>query len=270
MIQSIKVDFDALEKLRPGLDNNTIEYIYHKFFDNPGYTYEQSLLDSKSWPKSWQFPECWLARHWCYYTVNRTFLQQARVLDLGANFNFYGVWALEAGAKSVHGIEPDARRFALGKEYVDIKGRTNQYQLDNHTTNQFMYNYKGEQYDVVLLLDMIYFLTNGIELLQFIKDHVNARYVFLESNLDQDVTEFGHFKLFNASTQSEKFCAYDPDHSTKLALLPSKNALRNVIKSQGWKVICYYDYLDFIGRGESPPRRKGRTNFYVLENTTND
>jgi 2-polyprenyl-3-methyl-5-hydroxy-6-metoxy-1,4-benzoquinol methylase len=266
MIQSIKVDFDALEKIRPGLDNNTIEYIYHKFFDNPGYTYEQSLKDAKSW----QFPECWLARHWCYYTVNRPLLQQARVLDLGANFNFYGVWALEAGAQSVHGIEPDADRFALGKEYVNIKGHADQYLLDNCTTDQFMRNYNGEQYDVVFLLDMIYFLTNGIELLQFIKNNVKAKYVFLESNIDQDVTEFGHFKLFNASTQSRQFSAYDPVQSTKLALLPSKNALRNVIESQGWKVSCYYDYLDFVGHGESPPRREGRTNFYVLENTSID
>lgn len=268
MIESISLDFDALEKLRPGLDNNTIEYIYHKFFDNPGYTYEQSLRD----PKSWQFPECWLARYWTYYVVNRHLLKQARVLDLGANFNFYGVWALEAGAKSIHGVEPDTPRFTLGKEYVDIKGHAGQYRLDNWSTDQFMQNYKGEQYDVVFLLDMIYFLTNGIELLQFIKDTVKPKYVFLESNIDRDHpdSEFGHFKLFQASTASNYFSAYDPVSSTKLALLPSKIALQNVIKAQGWKVLCYYDYLDFSGRGESPPRRDGRTNFYVLENTSVD
>jgi 2-polyprenyl-3-methyl-5-hydroxy-6-metoxy-1,4-benzoquinol methylase len=266
MIDSIKVDFNTLEKIQPTLDSGTIEYIYHKFFNNPEYTYSQSLKD----PKVWKFPECWLTRYWCYYVINQQVLQNARVLDIGANFNFYGVWALDAGASSVHGIEPDVSRFALGKEYVDIKNYKSQYQLDNWSVNQFMDNYKGEQYDVVFLLDMIYFLTNGIELLQFIKDKVKPKFVFLESTIVQDHsnTSFGHFKLFNATTQSNQFSAFDPDHNTKLSLMPSKNALRNIIELQGWKIICYYDYLDFIGHGESLPRKDGRTNFYVLENIT--
>ena len=269
ILDSIKLDFDALEKIRPGIDNNSIEYIYHKFFDNPGYTYEQSLKD----PKSWQVPDCWLARYYCYYVVNKDLFLGSSVLDLGANFNFYGTWALDNGATSVHGIEPDPRRFALGNEYVNIKGYNNAYRLDSWTVDQFMQNYRGEKYDVVLLLDMIYFLTNGIELLDFLKNTVKPKYVFLESNIDfdSDSESLGHFKLIDASTDTKHFSAYssDPDATTKMALLPSKNALRNVVLSQGWDITCYYDYLDFLGRGESPPRKEGRTNFYVLRNGQN-
>lgn len=265
MVDSLQMDFQKLDQLRVGLDNHPVEYIYNKFFDNPANTWQQARQHSATW----QFPDCWMARYWCYFDQNGDLLKNARILDIGANFNFYGVWALEAGASHIHAVEPDSVRYALGKEYTEIVNRNNQYTYQCTTVDSFMRTYQGESYDVVFLLDMIYFLTNGIDLLDFIKKRINPRYVFLESNIDpiECNNEQGHFKLISAPTQSRDFSAVsDSGKDTKISLLPSALALRSVINDQGWKIHSYYDYKDFVGRGDSPPRREARTNFYVLEN----
>jgi len=55
-----------------------------------------------------------------------------------------------------------------------------------------------------------------------------------------------------------------------MAMTPSRNALNALIAAANWEIVFYYDYHDFIGHGESPPRKQGKKNFYVLKNLNLD
>lgn len=261
---TLKIDFEQLYSLKHRLnDSHYAEYIYHKLFDNPSYTWQQSLQDNKVW----SYPECWLARYYLYYVLHDFCFKDAAVLDLGSNLNFYSIWAVLNGAQSSKCVEPDTVRFNLGKELVDIRNLNNQITCENISIDQFCQGYQGESYDTVLLLDVFYYLTNGIDILNFIKTQIKPKYLLLESTVVDDVTESGHFKLWNPSEDSLKFQLYT-NPITKaphnIALTPSRNALNNIVCSLGWKIISYYSYSDFIGHGESPPRKTGNKNFYVL------
>lgn len=267
MISSIKMDFPKLAELSTQLDSQKIEYIFHKFFDDPSYTFEQSIKD----PKHWHFPECWLARYYLYFVHNQHAIQGSKILDLGSNMNFYGVWALENGAREIHSVEPDSTRYELGKEYASITGNSKNYKFYNQTINQFMNGYQGESYDAVFFLDVFYFLTNGIDVLEFITKVIKPKWLFFESNVTNDVpgaNALGHFSLSRENTNSRDMASFSNNstESTRLALRPSKNALLSVVDDlRDYSSVCRYDFQDFIGHGESPPRKRGMTEFFLLK-----
>ena len=104
----------------------------------------------------------------------------------------------------------------------------------------------------------------------FIKKKIKPKYLFLESTVTDDVNDHGHFELWYPSVQSKDFQSFDRNNqTTPAALLPSRQAIRSIINHHGWKILCYYDYKDFIGHGESPPRKQGQKDFYILQNLDN-
>jgi len=264
LLETIKLDFEKIEQLKHSLsDAYYAEYVFHKLFDNPSYTWEQSLKD----PKVWNYPECWLARYYLYYVLHPHCFTDCSVLDLGSNLNFYSIWAATNGARCVESFEPDDTRFTLGKELVKIRNLEHKINCKNMSLNEFCKSYNGEKYDTVLLLDVFYYLTNGIDILNFIKNTVKPKYLIFESTVVDDFTEQGHFNLWQPSTTSTNLQLYTNSKKPlnhNLSLQPSKNALNNIVLQLGWKVVSYYTYSDFIGRGESPPRKDGHKNFYVL------
>ena len=266
LIPTVNMDFQALEQLRLELtDHGYIEYLYHKFFNAPDI--EFTSIDHCTY---WQYPECWLARYWLNYVLHGHLLDNSNVLEFGSNFCFYSVWSVLNGAKSVIGIEPDATRQTLSTEYVSIRGLEDKISTSCISIDQFMSEYTGQPYDVVFFQDVLYYLTNGIDVLEFIKKKIKPKYLFLESTVVDDVNNNGHFELWYPSVQSKDFQSFDRNNqTTPAALLPSRQAIRSIINHHGWKILCYYDYKDFIGHGESSPRKQGQKDFYILQNLYN-
>jgi len=263
--RTFDMDFNALDRLKDQMqDNLYVEYIYHKLFQTPDWTWEEA----KKYPPVWYFPECWRARYWLYYEKHQKFLHNAHVLDLGSNMNFYGVWALNSGAAKVTAVEPDLTRKTLGDEYVQLRGYTDQFSTHNQTIEDFVYRPAQESYDVIFFLDIMYYLTNAVNIMSLLKKQFNTRYLFLETTVVDDNSDNGHFEIWYPSTDPKKFQSFDNTSklTSRLALKPSRQALYNIIIDQGWKIISYYNYQDFKGHGESPPRHSGHKDFYLLEN----
>lgn len=265
LTDTIKMDFAELDRIRSQLnDNYYAEYLFHKLFDNPDAQWDESRRDQAGW----QYPECWLARYYLYYMLHRDYLQDATVLDLGSNLNFYSVWAILNGARHVDAVEPDVVRFNLGKELIDIRHMSHQVTCIQDSIDGFFDSYQGQSYDVVFLLDVFYYLTNGLEVLKFIKEKIRPRYLVIESTVIDDYREQGHFELWYSSTDTkviQSFKSISDQEDARFSLRPSRNALNNIIHNLGWKISSYYTYQDFIGHGESPPRKTGHKNFYMLE-----
>ena len=120
-------------------------------------------------------------------------------------------------------------------------------------------------------MDVVYYLLNGIEVLEFIKNKIKPKILFFESSVIDDYCSRGHFEFWNASTDPNLMQSFThAGEIYKNGLMPSRNVLHTVLKQQGWEVLFYYDYQDFIGHGESPPRKSGHKSFYVLKNTDID
>jgi 2-polyprenyl-3-methyl-5-hydroxy-6-metoxy-1,4-benzoquinol methylase len=266
LLPTVSMNFLALDQLRLQLtDHGYVEYLYHKFFNAPDIKF--TGVDNHM---TWQYPECWLSRYWLNYSLHGHLLNNANVLEFGSNFCFYSEWTALNGARSVTGIEPDVTRQSLSIEYVDIRGLNNKVSTSCRSIDQFMAEYTGEKYDVVFFQDVLYYLANGIDVLEFIKKKIKPKYLFLESTVVEDVGNDGHFKLWYPSVQSRDFQSFDHNRQTApAALMPSRQALRSIINHHDWKILCYYDYQDFIGHGESVPRKQGRKDFYILQNLDN-
>ena len=258
------MDFQALDNLDL-IDSGYVEYIWHKFYDNPNAVFEN--INNHT---TWQYPECWLARYWLTYTLHSHLINDKDILEIGSNFNFYSVWSMLNGAKSVHGIEPDADRKKLGKEFLQIRGFEKQVHTDLLDVNQFLEQYDGKKYDIVFFQDVLYYLHNPIEVLHRITHQIKPKYMFLESTVTHDFDTSNNENNFNKGS----FHVYYPSQDSitvqsykqqmTMALTPSRTALWEMLK-QDWKIISYYDYQDFVGHGESPPRKEGMKDFYVLE-----
>jgi hypothetical protein len=259
---SAKMNFDALAELQTALnDAEYVEYIFHKLFDNPQAEFAANTHTV------WRYPECWLARYYCYYILHKHLIKDARILELGSNLNFYSAWAALTGAQQVDCIEPDSTRKVLGDEYIKLRNLSNIVSTKNLSINEYMQEYNSESYDVVFFLDVIYYLTNGIDVLDFIKNQVRPKFLFFESSIVDDYCDNGHFEFWTASTDTKKMQSFGRNGETSVSgLMPSRNALHSVLHQQGWEVVFYYDYQDFIGHGESPPRKSGHKSFYVLKN----
>lgn len=263
MTDSFSMDFARLEKIKHLLkDSGYVEYIYNKFFNDPTVEFE-----SADKHLTWQYPECWLARYYCYYVINGHLLQDQTILDLGSNFNFYSVWAVCNGAKSSVCVEPDQTRCTLAQEYVKIRNLETKITSMNLSLDEYIQQYQNQKFDVVFLLDVFYYLTNGVNVLQFIKNQIKPKFLFFESTVTADDTDDGYFRLWQSSTETTKFQSFSKDENDKqnLSLMPSKNALAKIFKHLNFEVVSYYDYHDFLGKGESPPRRQGNKVFYVLK-----
>jgi predicted nicotinamide N-methyase len=262
MLPTMSMDFSALKILKDRMPHNReIEYIWHKLFDNPNADWKSARIQ----PPTWSFPECWCARYWLYFEKHRQFIQQYHVLDLGSNLNFYAVWALINGAKQITSVEPDPTRKKLGDEYSAICGYDhliNSYQL---SIEDFLSSKPDTKFDVIFLLDVLYYLDNPIQILKSLKNHFEPRYLFLESTIIDDYCSDGHFEVWYPSTDPKLIQSFQQTpNQKKSALKPSRNALQNLLLGLGWKILSYYDYMDFRGRGESLPRRDGHKDFYLL------
>jgi 2-polyprenyl-3-methyl-5-hydroxy-6-metoxy-1,4-benzoquinol methylase len=261
------MDFEKLQNLKHTLGGqNYIEYIYHRFFDNP-----LAVFDPKS-NATWQYPECWLARYHCYYELHKHILNNAKILDLGANLNHYSAWALLNGARHIDCVEPDTTRFNLGQEYLQLRDLDKKSTTSNLSIDQYISQYQGEKYDIVFLLDVLYYLTNAVNIVEFIAKTIKPKFLFLESTVVDDYDIKGHFEVWHPSTNSRRFQYYSstPGPTDRMAMTPSRNALNALIAAANWEIVFYYDYHDFIGHGESPPRKQGKKNFYVLKNLNLD
>ena len=257
---TIQMDFAALDDLKDEMtDSGYVEFIWHKVYGDKDAVFES--LDNH---KSWHFPECWRARYWLNYVKHGSLFQDANVLEIGSLFNFYSVWSVMAGAKSVHAIEPHKDRYELAKEYVNIRDMASQIKSENASIESFMHNYDGQKYDMVFFQDVMYYLHNPLEVMHFISKTLKPKYLFLETSVVDDFAEDGHFVLHKPNeTAMDEFQVWDKEIMSSLT--PSRNALRNLINTYDWKIITYYNYKDFIGHGESPPRKDGRKDYYVLE-----
>ena len=260
---SAKMDFNKLAELKSTLnDSQYIEYIFHKLFDNPGAEFTP---DSHT---VWSYPKCWLARYYCYYVLHQNLLKDAKILDLGSNLNFWSVWAILNGASHADCVEPDTTRKSLGDEYIKLRNLSGIVTNTKMSLNEYMQQYNNEPYDVVFFLDVMYYLNNGIDVLAFIKQKVKPKFLFFESSVIDDYCDDGHFEFWKASTNTKNIQSFtNTGEEYTSGLMPSRNALNSVLKYHGWEVLFYYDYHDFIGHGESPPRTAGKKNFYVLKNT---
>jgi hypothetical protein len=258
---TIAMDFDQLSALANTLDDHGyIEYIFHRLFNDPSAEFQGLSAHT-----AWRYPECWLARYWLNYVVHGYTLKNASVLDLGANLNFYSVWCLLNGASCAHAVEGDAVRSKLGQEYITLRNLQDRCTTQLATVNEFMQLYKGERYDVVFLQDVLYYLNNHIEVLLFIKDVIKPKFFFLEVSVVADITENGHSEVWYPGVDTKNIQSVLENGKNPLAMMPSRIALRNMIDYTGWKIINYYDYKDFVGHGESPPRKSGMKDYYLLE-----
>ncbi len=278
----IDINFDELNKLNmPFLPE--INYIFHKFFDKPNLQFS----DYDTSTASWEFPECYKLRYYLYYILCKNIIKDATILDLGSNLSFFSVWAAQIGAKEITSIEPNIRRSKLGKELVSICNLTDK--ITSHTMsineclrssadstlttvdNEFITvdrhiprkNINLDRVNVVFMLDVLYYLENGIDVIRHVKEVIRPKYLFLESTVKDDIFENGHFEVWKPKQTDESMMSY----TSVTGLVPSRNAINFFVKDQGWKVKKYYDYQSFIGRGESPPRKSGHKSFYLLENT---
>ena len=259
------MDFDQLTKLANTLDDHGyVEYIFHKLFNDPTATFQG--LEHHT---AWKYPECWHARYWLNYIQHGYTLKDASVLDLGANLNFYSAWCLLNGARSAHAVEGDTTRHQLGKEYIGLRNLQDRCTTQLATVNEFMQSYNGEKYDVVFLQDVLYYLNNHTEMLSFIKDTIKPKYFFLESTVVNDITENGHLEVWFPGVDTKNIQSVIENGKHPLGMFPSRLALRNMIDHNNWKIISYYNYQDFVGHGESPPRKAGLKDYYLLENDDN-
>lgn len=259
--KNIKMDFTALSQLQNQMnDAGYIEYIWNKLFDNKNAVFEK--LENHT---TWQYPECWRARYWLNYIKHGKLLKDKKILEIGSNMHFYSVWSVLCGASSVHGIEPNQERFDLGKEYLKIRNMQDKISSTNISIENYMANYDGEKYDIVFFQDVLYYLFNPIEVLHFMSKVIKPKILFLETTVTDDFDDTGHFSLYQPSSENEKMQVWKKE--IMMALLPSRNALKNIINNLNCNVISYYNYQDFIGHGESPPRKRGQKDFYVLELT---
>lgn len=262
---SINMDFDALAELQKTMPyNRQIEFVYNKLYDNADANWDTV----KNTPSTWLFPECWRARYWLYFNQCEHVLKDAHILDLGSNMNFYGVWALANGAKKITAVEPDVVRKKLGDEYVKICGHSDSVESHALSMEDYLSQTDKIEIDVVFLLDVLYYLDDPASVLKLIKNRTGTKYLLIESRVVDDNTEHGHFDVYYPSIQSKLAEIFKSDTlpDRRIALMPSRNALYNLLTTQGWKIISHYDYQDFKGHGESPPRRSGHTVFYLLAN----
>lgn len=258
---TIQMDFAALDDLKEKMtDSPYVEFIWHKVFGD-----RNAVFKNIENHRTWNFPECWRSRYWLNYIKHKDLLKDANILEIGSLFHFYSVWSIMAGAKSVHGLEPHKERHEISKEYVKIRQMTDQIKSENTSIEKFIKNYDGQKYDVVFFQAVMYYLHNPIEVLHFITHTIRPKYLFLETSVAEDVGDNGHFVLHkDNSTATEEFQVWE-NIEINLSLTPSRNALRKMINTYDWKIITYYNYKDFIGHGEDPPRKAGRIDYYVLE-----
>ena len=257
------MNFARFANIKKSIDSDkaNIEYIMHKLFSNPDCQYAEYDKETCVW----DYPECWLARYFLYYELHRQIITNSTILDIGANLNLYSRWAITNGARTVDGFEPNAARFALGQEYLKITQMNSNIVITNESIDSFFNNYSGKKYDVVFFLDVFYYLTNGVDVLTFIKEKIKPKFLFFESTVINDTNNNGHFDLWYPAADPKAMQSY----KDTIGLVPSRNALKNIINHMGWKVVTYYDYKDFVGRGESLPRNTGNKDFYLLENNDN-
>ena len=224
----------------------------------------------------WKFPDCWKLRQYIYFDKYKSLFSNKVILDLGSNFSFYSVFAIDSGSSKVIAVEGDLKRHSLAKSFVKICNLEDRVICVNDNIENFIdsFDFTKEKIDIVLFLDVFYYLDNGIPLFSKIKNKINLEYIMFESTVVSDIENLssmnqGHCELWYAKTESSLFQSYTNDKDQeleRLALTPSRKFLKNVIDFLGFEKICYYDYQNFIGRGESPTRSRGEKDFYLLKN----
>ena len=246
MIESLKMNFDEVARVRSELKDDLpyLQFVLHKK-NNPNYTWKQAQLDHKlqrhPMNSIWPYPEEWVASYWLYYDLNGEYFKDAEVLDIGSSFGLYSAWTVENGARHIDCVEPDLTSYQLCIAMADAKKLSDRISCYHDSVESFMPKYTGKSYDLVFLGDVFGYFEDGIGVFKWIKNTVGARYIVLETNV------------------------VDTDEPYTPGNIPSRKAMRDLIDSQGWKILSYYDYRDFVGRGIGAGAVAGLKEFYVLE-----
>ncbi len=262
-MNSLELDYKRIDELKLTLnDNHYVEYIWHRFFDPDDPTRFDECVPNTP---IWQYPEDWLSRYHLYYDQFGYLLKDAEILDIGANFNFYNTWAMLAGAKSVEYLEPNTRAFELGKEYLSIRN-TNNVHGDCVDIDTWMARPEHKTYDVVFLLDMLYYTTNHLEIFKFLKNTIKPTTIFFETSTmpDDDAHPNGQVELWYPKGLM-KFENEELNVDNSVAHNPSRKFLFNIIAEAGFTIEAMYDYKNYKGNGESRPRMDGEKVFMILK-----
>lgn len=255
----LDLDYKKIDSLKTTLnDNHYVEYIWHRFFEDKTIAFDE-------WsPAGWTYPEDWLSRYHLYFEQYKHLINSASILDIGAGLNFYGTWASLNGCDYVDYIEPDKYKFKYGKEYIKVREQEDYMTGWCMDINTFMeHTSKHHTYDVVFLLDVLYYTNNHMEIFMFLKHQIKAKYVFFECTVLDDIDELpnGHSDIWFPDTNPAAMQGYP---GTVLAMRPTRKALFNIIGTAGFNIDAMYDYKDYKGSGESPPRGSGQKVFMVL------
>ena len=250
----IELDYSQIAVLKKKLlDSHYFEYMWHRFFEDRDVAY-------KDWnPAGWQHDDDSLARYHLYFQQYKHLLQRATILDIGAGLNFYSVWAMENGAHSVDYIEPDLYKFEYGEEYIALRELEHKIKGECIDINSYIQRGQYNTYDVVFLLDVLYYTANHYEIFKFIREELKPNHIFLECTVNDN----DYVNAWTPSTDPKDWQSF-PGSTETTALTPSREALFNTIHEAGLNVAAFYDYKNYKIKSNSIPRREGRKVFMIL------
>jgi len=261
----LDLDYERIKELKKELNNNQVEYIYHRFFENKAIEY----ADWRPNNPQWEFPNDWLSRYHLYFDQYKHLLEDSKILDIGAGLNFYNSWAVSNGARSADYIEPDEYKFKMGIEYLKLREMNNVINGRCIDISTLIDKPNHARYDVVFLLDIMYYTNNHMEIFDFIKNVINPKSVFFECTVIDDVDDCpdGVLQLWTPKTSPfifESFNSITMPNNKPLSMKPSRRALFSMLKTVGFTIDAMYDYRDYRSTGESPPRLTGNKVFMIL------
>ena len=236
-MQRITIHQSDLEKLKIKLnDSKYLEYIWHKFLDNPNATWSEDILKKN---KNWSYPDCWLTRYYTYYDNCKNFIENKKILDIGSCFSFYSAWAILNGASHVDCIEPSKLKSELAKEYIKIRKLDTQITIKNLDIEYYFNNETVKNYDTVFYLDVFEYMVNPVLSLELIKTKINPKYIFFESGVADDLSHnnSGYLNIWTPSVDEKKLDSTIniKNFTTKrLAFKPTRKALSTM-----------FEYLNF-------------------------
>ena len=255
-----------MKDLRNIVNQDPIEYAFHCFFEGKEMRRNSGWSPAKN--PSWIMPEDWLSRYHIYFDHFGHLLEDKDVLDLGANLNFYGAWALKNGARSLRYIEPDERRFEMGIQYLKYRSLHERTFGEEIDLNRYM-STEFDQIPIVFLLDVLYYTDNHVQILKYIKNVVKPEHVFFECTVVDDVetSPEGILEAWRPSPDPEIFQTFQNRRfpTPKIAFTPSRKALFSMFDAVGFEIEAMYDYKDYTGTGESKVRLNGQKVFMLLK-----
>jgi len=267
MSTEIKLDWNKVLNcsaiINNNIDNVHFEYIWHKYITNPDIEY-------KDWKSSGlTFDSHWLVKYYLNFINDKDLLKDCNVLDLGCGIPFYAKWFLDSGVKYYHGIDLDANRITNGKrllELQNLKDKANIFldNIENYVQKQKKWR---RTYDIVYLIDSLYYVHNQHDFLTAIRKNIKPKNLIIESVVVDDILEHPE-GIIRVKYSSEDPKNYDGVKSElpRLKMHSSRKAYEKLFESTGWKIKEYYDFKNY--KGPDFPNeniKNGRKMFYILE-----